>query len=436
MKVTQKLILLTCLCFLWPLQTRTARGFYRHLEQRVRAKLEEESDISPNLIKVRAKNGTIELKGAVATLAERQRVIKATKSVPGVNAIKDKMEVLTQYKPDELIKRELRNSLVNSSIVDSRLPTISVKKSVVKLGGTVNTWQIKRQSARLAERIKGVKGVINNIEIANRMQPLSDNQFEAVIKEELAQQEQISAPLVNVTVRRGVAHLSGYVATKREMDLAIAVAENAGVREVVSKSLELQNEVTNKKPWIRLTGYVTSAAQKEQLENTVSALTDARVINGLKVRKSKPVTDEMLQREIENALSNDPYLDSKILVRVRDGVVLLSGQVNNSYEAQRAHKHAASLRGTKAVKNKLSYEATYYYRPDEELSDAISGLLFFSPFIDEKQVSVFVKNGVVTLKGVARSKNEEKRIIRKCFSAHAKDVRSKLELRRERRKGE
>ena len=405
-----------------------ARDMDSLLSEKVRQRLEAETDIVPEHVDISAQGGMVQIEGALATLSEKRRVGKAARDVRGVRAVDFDVEILTRYVSDEELKRRLRRTMLESSIIDLRLPEISVKDGVVVLSGKMNSWRMRRMARRLAERVEGVKKVVNEVEVAQSPQKLSDEAFVKVIKRKIARDESISEPLVDVVVRQGVAHLSGYVATAEERRRVTQVTRECGVKGIEAKELEIQQDPSMLENWVRLTGRVSSRAVRRRLVRMVGKLSDARVLDGLEVVSEGSITDEDLKEAIEEAFAEDPYIDSPIRIRVEQGEVFLSGELHNSFEAERARNHAARLRGVEDIHDELAPRATYYFRRDEDLRDSLMAALVFSPFIDEESIEVTVDEGIVSLSGTVRSEAEEKRVIRKAFSEHAKDVRSELKI--------
>ncbi|MBZ5621803.1 MAG: BON domain-containing protein [Acidobacteriia bacterium] len=66
---------------------------------------------------------------------------------------------------DDLIVDQVRIKLSADAEVKGGALVVDSKQGVVTLGGTVESQRQKDKAARLAKKIKGVKQVINNIEI-------------------------------------------------------------------------------------------------------------------------------------------------------------------------------------------------------------------------------------------------------------------------------
>jgi len=70
--------------------------------------------------------------------------------------------------PDDLINDQVRLKLANDPDVKGGALKVDVKLGVVTLNGQVDTQSQKDKATKLAKRVKGVKSVVNNIEVKRR----------------------------------------------------------------------------------------------------------------------------------------------------------------------------------------------------------------------------------------------------------------------------
>lgn len=123
--------------------------------------------------------------------------------------------------------------------------------------------------------------------------------------------------------------------------------------------------------------------------NAEPALTDASITNA--------VNGELLIDDVA------PF--NSIDVQTTDGIVTLSGTVDNILAKERAAALARAVRGTRSVINQISVE------PSESLSDAdvaasVETALLKDPATDAYEVSTSVSDGIVTLDGTVESWQE------------------------------
>lgn len=119
---------------------------------------------------------------------------------------------------------------------------------------------------------------------------------------------------------------------------------------------------------------------------------------------SKPakLPDGKLTAAIKIRLSYDKAIDAHdIEVTSKKGIVTLKGEVRNLLSKRRATKVAVTLKGVRAVNNRLKVNTPK--RDDETLRKAIDTAMAIDPASDSYQVKVYVKNGHVVLRGKADS---------------------------------
>lgn len=118
-------------------------------------------------------------------------------------------------------------------------------------------------------------------------------------------------------------------------------------------------------------------------------------INDARIRKA-------LTRTYEHRL---PKAEDKISISVDGGVVLLRGTVYTLHASDRATALAKTLRGVRAVVNKLKVSPGA--RSDARIQGEISGALWQLPAIDRRDLKLSVDGGIVTLSGKVNSYQEQ-----------------------------
>jgi osmotically-inducible protein OsmY len=108
------------------------------------------------------------------------------------------------------------------------------------------------------------------------------------------------------------------------------------------------------------------------------------------------------------------------------GIVYLSGKVNTSWEKNRAENIAEGIKGVVSVINNVDYEHKWTKKPDWQIREDVKDQLFWSPFVDENQVSVTINNGIVTLTGRVDTYSERQSAEYNAYEGGAKDVDNNL----------
>ena len=114
------------------------------------------------------------------------------------------------------------------------------------------------------------------------------------------------------------------------------------------------------------------------------------------------MTDLELKKSVEAELSWDPMIKNAaaIGVRMKDGVVTLTGPVESYLEKLAAERAALRVAGVKAVANDLEVQLpNSSERTDEDIARAAANALEWTTGIASDKIKVTVDKGWITLKG-------------------------------------
>jgi len=114
-------------------------------------------------------------------------------------------------------------------------------------------------------------------------------------------------------------------------------------------------------------------------------------------------TDSELQQDVMNELKWEPSIKAaEIGVGAKDGVVTLSGYVDNYAKKWAAHRAAARVFGVKAVAEELQVRLpSSFERSDGDIAKAAANALQWNIWITHviHRIKVTVENGWITLSG-------------------------------------
>jgi len=112
-------------------------------------------------------------------------------------------------------------------------------------------------------------------------------------------------------------------------------------------------------------------------------------------------TDSFIKTDIQDALMSEPGLKShNIILHVENGIVTLTGSVENYYEKFLAEKVIKSVRGVKGVVEELQVKlGESLQRSDEEIAKAAIRALEWDSSLPSDKIKIVVERGVVTLSG-------------------------------------
>lgn len=351
-------------------------------------------------LEVIASDSEITLTGTVDSWNEKRLAGYVAKGVDGVVAVDNNIEI--NYKtdrPDMEIMEEVEAILRNDIRVDNALIDVSVDGGEVILSGTVGSLAEKYQ----AEADAWVAGV-------------SDVNTEGLEVKEWARNENMRS--------------DKYV-RKTDEEIREAV-ENAFLYDPRVNSFNINAEVEN--GIVTLTGAVDSPKARKSAEadakNVVGVFS---VKNYLKVRPVVIPPDNQLRSDLTNALLRDPYVEKfEIDIAVDNGVVTLDGAVDTYFEKVQAEDVISRVKGVVAVNNNITvmddydyYQYDYYgwntyyppyyynygtgetYQTDWEIREDIESQLWWSPYVNQDEVSVVVLNGEATLTGTVDTEREK-----------------------------
>lgn len=109
--------------------------------------------------------------------------------------------------------------------------------------------------------------------------------------------------------------------------------------------------------------------------------------------------DDRLQESVTRALESDSRIDTaSIDVRVRNGIVYLSGSVDNAAQRHAVQRHVQDTADVVSVVDQITVRTTAK-RDDAELREAAVRCLDRSESVEARLISVDVQDGAVTLTG-------------------------------------
>lgn len=347
---------------------------------------------------------------------------------------------------DDEISFAVETELLVDQAVQSHLIDVETTDGVVTLKGTVNNILAKDRAERLAERVKGVRSVINSLIV----EPVyrTDEDIRSDVELALLVDPATESYDVDVTVSDGEVLLSGTVNSWQEKMLAERVVKSVkGVRAVDNEiavdyaadrsDQEIRSDIRGRLEadvWIdewlidvnvdngkvTLSGSVGSAAEKRYAEADawVAGVTSVDV-SDLEVewwtrdemkrkQKYQDVDDPQIRNAIVDALFYDPRVTSAgIDVRVENGVAKLSGEVDNLAAKKAAEEDAENTFGVWMVQNHIRVRPDEIAQNDDLQSDVLQALMR-DPYVESFEIEPEVRTGLVYLEGTVNSDFERR----------------------------
>ena len=115
--------------------------------------------------------------------------------------------------------------------------------------------------------------------------------------------------------------------------------------------------------------------------------------------------DKRIKYSINNSYTFNTYLkDDSITVQSKKGVVTLKGTIKEESHRLLAQETAANIYGVKKVNNQLIFTGDFpAENSDNFIEQKVKSALLFHREINASKTEVYVKDGVVTLKGEAHN---------------------------------
>lgn len=112
-------------------------------------------------------------------------------------------------------------------------------------------------------------------------------------------------------------------------------------------------------------------------------------------------SNSQLQRDVMDELQFEPTVDaSNIGVIAKDGIVTLTGKVNNYAAKYAASEAAERVTGVKAVTDEMKVDLpAYHQRDDQDIAQAAVNALKWHVWVPKDAIKVKVDEGWVTLEG-------------------------------------
>ena len=190
----------------------------------VAAELGWDSAVDASAIGVAAKDGAVTLTGFIDSYAGKLAAERAAKRVRGVRAVANEIQVrLMLGRTDEDLAAGLSRALRDRTALPDSVQA-TVHSGHVTLTGQVGSLLQRAIAEFAASDVKGVKAVINRVEVVPRA---SSFDVHREIARALHRAADIDAGGINVTIDGPVVRLSGTVNSFQEREAAERAASHA-----------------------------------------------------------------------------------------------------------------------------------------------------------------------------------------------------------------
>ena len=314
---------------------------------------------------------------------------------------------------------------------------VSTSQGIVTLSGSGNNLLANERAVKIAESIRGVRGVIDRITVTPVSRPDADIRKDILTA--LLQDPATESYQVAVAVQDAVATLTGRVGSYTEKQLAARIAKGIkGVKEVRNDvtinylanrtDAEVDADVKARLQWdiwingdlvkaavkdgkVTLTGIVGSAIGKSRVFDDAWVNGAMSVDNsGVKIdpgarndarQKAKYASrsDSEIKQSVQAAFRLDPRVSAFFPdITVEDGVVILGGVVGNLKAKTSAEQDVKNIAGVWGIENFLKVRPKGQ-STDAEMKTQLKAALYWDPLLDSSTIDVGVNNRIAYLSG-------------------------------------
>ncbi|HUL04174.1 MAG TPA: BON domain-containing protein [Gemmatimonadales bacterium] len=218
-----------------------------------------------------------------------------------------------QLKSDRDIERDVRDELAFDPRVDVKSITVSAAAGVVTLSGSVPTYAAKVGAYHDAERVNGVRAVVEHMDVSlPDTHARSDAELARAVADALSWDVEVPHDKIKASVRDG---------------------------------------------WVTLEGLVSWAYQRSAAEGALRYLTGVKGLKNLIVVSPSAASSIDVKQHIKAALKRSAEADAQgITVDIGDGGgVTLRGTVHSWAEREEAVRAAWATSGVRKVQDELTY---------------------------------------------------------------------------------
>jgi osmotically-inducible protein OsmY len=350
---------------------------------------------------------------------------------------------------DTKIEIAVDDALTQDQAVPSYLVDVACTNGVITLSGSVDTLLAKERALAIAETVKGVRSVINRIQV-NPVTEKKDPAIKTDVVQSLAADPVTELFEIDVSVDDSVVTLKGEVNSYIEKQAAGKVAKSvSGVKEVknlilfdhktsrsdadfaidIKKALAWDTlvddgliQVSVKKRKVELKGTVGSAAEKTRAishawlpgikEVDADLLKVDRWARDKDMRAEKYLLkpDDKIKEAVDAAISQDlRVLSTRVDTQVDNGLVTLTGKVNTLSSKQAAAQDARNTVGVIRVKNQIKVTPLPLPLNNQELEQKIKNRFKRDAYMEASEITVNVLSGIVNLYGTVDTHYEKAR---------------------------
>jgi len=404
---------------------------------RIKDQLHSDIRLRDATLDIRVTAGEVTLNGELPSFLERSRLERICRRIKGVQKVVNRITIAPVAETDQDLQRLVDQRITADPIARNSDIHIETDGTIVTLSGTVSSLYDRRHSEYVAEQVRGVTRVVNQLTLGVSSEPadvIPDELIAASIRETLGKDDRSLSQSIEFSVQKGVVTLDGAVdSSDRKRFYRYLLERIDGVRQVenhldvrrpddgadaMRPSLDdaaldvelalnaarigpVELHASLAKDKIAIDGIVASLAQKQKLLRVAQAFASGfPIVDQMEVAVNADASN-IVQSELARLLRTDVLLaDAQIEVTINQGVATLNGNVERYADRLRAERLASTVSGIRAIDNQLDVNWTPTVA-DDRLQQSIERRLrsdrLTATVVDSIEVSV--DHGRVKLTG-------------------------------------
>jgi osmotically-inducible protein OsmY len=196
--------------------------------------------LAQDAVTVKMYRGVATLGGTTRNIIDKQRAAAVARTVTGVIAVVNRIAVRPNVHVSALnIEASVRDALHADPATESfQISVDATPEGAVRLSGHVDSWGERRLAGFVAKSVAGITGLHNDLEVQYVSRRL-DSEIASEIEGLLKWDAEMRDSNIDVSVRSGIAQLSGAVKSAADKDRAMTIAWSAGSKEVQAQALNI-----------------------------------------------------------------------------------------------------------------------------------------------------------------------------------------------------
>ena len=214
----------------------------KEAEAYISMEVNSDSQLSDSPLQIKMKDGIAILTGKARSLNIAERAAARAMAVDHVVAVSNQIEIAEYSGGQKAQDDQILAALKADPSIDASNVVVSSDRGLVRLDGTVGTWDEQEIAREIASHVVGVTLIDNQLQVSFEG-VRTDKQMTAQINELIADDPLYDGLSIGAEVKEGVVTLNGEVGSKGEYDRLVRRVYVTGVFEVNANQLSINSDL-------------------------------------------------------------------------------------------------------------------------------------------------------------------------------------------------